>query len=850
MSTRPTLLSRRKEVRRASLDYNHLDKKTFGSPIQETRKPNLRVNTTFSTSHEAELLSSGGSSKGTINSIIEETVSPNNSRRSTIRKSTQLFSPSPAFLSHHRSSTSVHKSTFSHSPHQLLGIKEAQKSASTGNLATGNVNLRKRLSVVQLSPLALDLPGSNFGSTSPYSATVSPTGGKLRNASKPKMRHHHTTIGPGALRIDQTSSKMELRRMTVATTPMTPVTPYSPSYLSLEKKLQQQQQRRRKSKRRQHTRIEVHKAARPGQRARLQRRHSIDHHATALEGVQSTLLDSLREYYIGDHTSGTVHTDLYSDKNLLRREAIRFDPKIVALLNKIWNIADSDRSKRIERKEYVNMFEKLARVLTQPGALTEVQIKEMANEEFLEDSSGSDHLNYDAFVQSWFQLTDKWTETISIEEYRGFLDDVLNCMCKINVLTGKMVFREAHEVVSLECYRLEKEKAGSSGSKIARKLATRQTSVMDQEIRITHRLSRGESLDSASIQELLYDKREPEVILEETAPSPLDKEVYIKVDFKERGPHISQDGKKIEKFAFEETVSSPSPLDGKPYNKIFKVEEEKRRQSRTKIPITSPLKPLRKVPAVLSGKNEEKREPVILTAEVSCEISEKESTYLAVEYVEDDPVQNAYKQAHSIPYLSRTEPSPLDNKEYLVVDVKYPGILFDFGTAEESRNSERPATTPTEKIFRRPLRKSMCVLDKRSEESKLYMRPLSATCRRLQDRPEYGRWKKVNRKKIREQHFNHDTRTCTCKRCRIIRQRAYLKKSASSPKLHAPVTRLDENIDKFMARESRKKKRTSLRGLLRSGSQDSLGSTTFGRARHKSLRKNFQKITAPFIYRR
>ena len=73
------------------------------------------------------------------------------------------------------------------------------------------------------------------------------------------------------------------------------------------------------------------------------------------------LMEVLRAYYAPEGTEHEFHDDdpdenLYSDKNLLKRESMRFHPQIVQLLKKMWTIADADGSGGIDLDEYTEVF--------------------------------------------------------------------------------------------------------------------------------------------------------------------------------------------------------------------------------------------------------------------------------------------------------------------------------------------------------------------------------------------------------------------------------------------------------------------------------------------------------------
>lgn len=43
--------------------------------------------------------------------------------------------------------------------------------------------------------------------------------------------------------------------------------------------------------------------------------------------------------------------DMYTDQNLLRRESIRFDPRVLQVMSTIWKLYDVDESGLIDEEE-------------------------------------------------------------------------------------------------------------------------------------------------------------------------------------------------------------------------------------------------------------------------------------------------------------------------------------------------------------------------------------------------------------------------------------------------------------------------------------------------------------------
>ena len=81
------------------------------------------------------------------------------------------------------------------------------------------------------------------------------------------------------------------------------------------------------------------------------------HHVVKFQGgeADSSLLDQLHSYYIpeGMDEDDEARTDdgLYTDANLMKREAIKFDPRIQQVLNQIWDCTDANHDGQIQKSE-------------------------------------------------------------------------------------------------------------------------------------------------------------------------------------------------------------------------------------------------------------------------------------------------------------------------------------------------------------------------------------------------------------------------------------------------------------------------------------------------------------------
>ena len=75
----------------------------------------------------------------------------------------------------------------------------------------------------------------------------------------------------------------------------------------------------------------------------------------------SHLLESLRSFYDpdGEHKDNPH----YSDLALLKREAIKWNPRVRRILDQLWEVTDNDHDACIEKNEYIDMCMKVYRAV-------------------------------------------------------------------------------------------------------------------------------------------------------------------------------------------------------------------------------------------------------------------------------------------------------------------------------------------------------------------------------------------------------------------------------------------------------------------------------------------------------
>ena len=86
------------------------------------------------------------------------------------------------------------------------------------------------------------------------------------------------------------------------------------------------------------------------------------------------------------------------------------------MLSEIWRVTDENGDGSIQKDEYLEMSRKLYRVVVGQEAGDEAEVLRVAEAEWEHDRFGAAELDRQRFVQSWFQLADLWTTSISAVE--------------------------------------------------------------------------------------------------------------------------------------------------------------------------------------------------------------------------------------------------------------------------------------------------------------------------------------------------------------------------------------------------------------------------------------------------
>ena len=106
-----------------------------------------------------------------------------------------------------------------------------------------------------------------------------------------------------------------------------------------------------------------------------------------------------------------------------KRQALRADPNVSAVLDRWWVAADVNNSGKVSREEYLHLGIALYHALVGDG--DEEAARESAEDDWEQDSQGKEEMDEEHFKTSIFELADLWTDNIEPEEYVRFLDRLL-----------------------------------------------------------------------------------------------------------------------------------------------------------------------------------------------------------------------------------------------------------------------------------------------------------------------------------------------------------------------------------------------------------------------------------------
>eukprot|EP00741_Cyanophora_paradoxa_P018476 tig00021070_g17839.t1 len=178
---------------------------------------------------------------------------------------------------------------------------------------------------------------------------------------------------------------------------------------------------------------------------RRRRRASFSLGQPAPDG-QPSLLPELRAFYKADQGAAI---ELFTDQALLRREALRFSPRVATWSLLFWRSIDLDNSNTLEENEFMPYAMLLYKVLH--GSWDEATARAACAEDWHSDRRGKNYINCETFLLSLFQLADTWTENIDEAEMVEFLETLFACVMRWDEARGGFSLRPLEDVRPGEC---------------------------------------------------------------------------------------------------------------------------------------------------------------------------------------------------------------------------------------------------------------------------------------------------------------------------------------------------------------------------------------------------------------
>lgn len=148
---------------------------------------------------------------------------------------------------------------------------------------------------------------------------------------------------------------------------------------------------------------------------------------------------------------------LYTEENLAKRAKIKQDPFLQRSIRQFWDMVPKTKGKITER-EYKKAHLRLCKAIHHNFNLG--YARRLGVIEWIRDRDlGGEHMSYQSWLDSIFQLVDLWTVSTDVTEYRTFIDEVFRKVTKTTSLLGKRrtVWRALQEIESPEdVYSLHK----------------------------------------------------------------------------------------------------------------------------------------------------------------------------------------------------------------------------------------------------------------------------------------------------------------------------------------------------------------------------------------------------------
>jgi hypothetical protein len=152
------------------------------------------------------------------------------------------------------------------------------------------------------------------------------------------------------------------------------------------------------------------------------------------------LLQDLRAKFDPTGRGAQENPAMYSDKALLRRESLKYDPRIIRTLSELWDMIDSNGNGRMDQTEYREFHGKLATVLI--PSIPRARLDVLFEADWVRDTDGGNkEIARSTFGDAMFELADRWTDDISAADYISFLQGTFQALSIVDPATGKRVYK-------------------------------------------------------------------------------------------------------------------------------------------------------------------------------------------------------------------------------------------------------------------------------------------------------------------------------------------------------------------------------------------------------------------------
>jgi hypothetical protein len=124
------------------------------------------------------------------------------------------------------------------------------------------------------------------------------------------------------------------------------------------------------------------------------------------------------------HKQGNL--GMYTEDNVVARQSLRHHKDVEDILDQMWVSAARHHSAdqtNLDKEEYRSVHARMLRACTEKEDIdmTKEEMDEAFEDDWEMDSGGDGSVQKEDFLDSLFQLTDTWCETVELDEYTGYL---------------------------------------------------------------------------------------------------------------------------------------------------------------------------------------------------------------------------------------------------------------------------------------------------------------------------------------------------------------------------------------------------------------------------------------------